>query len=192
MLTDITEITLVTEATLGAKHWAPNTNGDGRQNAPMLLISDEEDISQWSAFADAVSESGNVYAVWEVSPYTLVQTIWIIGEPCSLIAHGKEAGDKALRAAQMAKGAIRALALVDYGSDGDDVPQIGATTCPVVLIRGRQSEIADHHQIVTARAAIGSKCKLVELENCGSRAAESCPQDFLATIQWFLDEAVAD
>ena len=83
-------------------------------------------------------------------------------------------------------GAVRALALVDYGLNDEDVPPFDNTTCPLVLIRGRQSEIADHQQVVSARSALGAKCKLVELENCGSRAAESCPQDFVATVEWFL------
>ena len=103
-----------------------------------------------------------------------------------MIAHGKNAGDVALQAAKMAKGAVRTLALVDYGLDDGDVPPFDNTTCPLVLIRGRQSEIADHQQVVSARSALGAKCKLVELENCGSRAAESCPQDFAATVEWFL------
>ena len=186
MLTDTSEITLVTEAKVAAKHWAPGSENGAPRNAPLLLVSDESDNSQWSQFADTSSESGDVYAVWDVSPYTLVQTIWAIGEPSSVIAHGKNAGDIALQAAKMAKGAVRALALVDYGLNDGDTPPFDNTTCPLVLIRGRQSEIADHQQIVSARSALGTKCKLVELENCGSRAAESCPQDFGATVEWFL------
>ncbi len=186
MLTDTSEITLVTEGKVAAKHWAPSSENGVTRNAPMLLVSNESEHSQWSEFADASSESGDIYAVWDVSPYTLVQTIWAIGEPTSLIAHGKNAGDIALQAAKMAKGAVRALALVDYGLGDGDTPPFDNTTCPLVLIRGRQSEIVDHRKIVLARSALGTKCKLVELENCGSRAAESCPQDFAATVDWFL------
>ena len=186
MLTDTSEITLVTEAKIDAKHWTPGSENGAPRNAPLLLVSDESDNSQWSQFADTSSSSGDVYAVWNLSPYTLVQTIWAIGEPSSVIAHGKKAGDIALQAAKMAKGAVRALALVDYGLEDGDIPPFDNTTCQLVLIRGRQSEITDHQQIVSARSALGGKCKLVELENCGSRAAESCPQDFAATIDWFL------
>lgn len=186
MLTDTSEITLVTEAAVDTKHWAPGSENGAPRNAPLLLLSDESDNDQWAPFADAASASGDVYAVWDVSPYTLVQTIWAIGEPASVIAHGKDAGDIALQAAKMAKGAVRALALVDYGLESDDTPPFDNTTCPLVLIRGRQSEIADHYQVVSARSALGAKCKLVELENCGSRAAESCPQDFGVTVDWFL------
>ena len=186
MLTDTSDITLVTEAKVDTKHWAPGSENGAPRNAPLLLISDETDNSQWAQFADSSSGSGDVYAVWDVSPYVLVQTIWAIGEPSSVIAHGKNAGDIALQAAKMAKGAVRALALVDYGLDDGDGPPFNNTTCPLVLIRGRQSEIADHQQVVSARSALGSKCKLVELENCGSRAAESCPQDFVAAVEWFL------
>ena len=188
MLTDTTEITLVTEATVDTKHWTPGDENGVPRNAPLLLVSSEPDASQWSEFADAAADSGDVYAIWDVEHYTLIQTIWAIGEPASVVAHGKEAGDVALKAARYAKGAIRALALVDYGLEDGDAPAFDSTTCPLVLIRGRQSEIADHQQIVAARAALGGKCKLVELENCGSRAAESCPQDFAATIDWFLKE----
>ncbi|MXZ02597.1 MAG: alpha/beta hydrolase [Chloroflexi bacterium] len=186
MLTDTSEITLVTEAKVATKHWAPASENGAPRNAPLLLVSDESENSQWSRFADDASGSGDVYAVWDVSPYTLVQTIWAIGEPASVVAHGKNAGDIALQAAKMAKGAVRALALVDYGLDDEDTPPFDNTTCPLVLIRGRQSEIADHQQVVSARSALGAKCKLVELENCGSRAAESCPQDFGASVEWFL------
>ncbi len=185
MLTDTTNITLVTEDQVPAKHWAPS-DADDTKNAPILLVSDEDDASQWSGFADAASQSGEVYAIWDVMPYSLVQTIWAVGEPASVIAHGKESCEKALRAAEMGKGAVRALVLVDYGIDESEMPPFTATTCPVVLVRGRQSDIADHEQTVRARTAFGSRSKLVELENCGSRAAESCPQDFAATVEWFL------
>lgn len=191
MLTETTEITLVTEATVNAKHWAPSSQNGASQNGtqrngPMLLLSDEADAGQWSAFAEMASESGHVYATWNVSTYKLIQTIWAIGEPVSVIVQGKETGDKALAAAKLTRGGVRALILVDYGLDEDQEPPFNSTTCPLVLVRGRQSEIASHRQIVAARAALGSKCKLVELENCGSRAAESCPQDFAFTIDWFL------
>ena len=186
MLTDTSEITLVTEAKVDAKHWAPGSENGAPRNAPTLLVSNEADASQWSQFAEITSGSGDVFAIWDVSPYTLVQTIWAIGEPTLVIAHGKNAGEVALQAAKMAKGAVRALALVDYGLDSGEAPPFDNTTCSLVLVRGRQSEIADHQQVVTARSALGSKCRLVELENCGSRAAESCPQDFAATVEWFL------
>lgn len=186
MLTDTSEITLVTDAKVDAKHWGSGAENEALRNAPLLLLSDESDNAQWAEFADAASDSGDVYAVWDVSPYTLVQTIWAIGEPASVIAQGKDAGDIALQAAKMGKGAVRALALVDYGLEDGDTPPFENTTCPLVLIRGRQSEIVDHQEVVSARSALGVKCKLVELENCGSRAAESCPQDFGAAIEWFL------
>ena len=185
MLTDTTEITLVTEAKIAAKQWAP-TDGLLSKNAPLLLVSDESTSSQWSVFANAASESGDVFAIWDITPYTLIQTIWAIGEPTSVVAHGRDACETALQAAKLGKGAIRALVLVDYGLDDGETPSFDSTTCPVALVRGRQSEIASHEQIVRARSALGSKCNLVELENCGSLAASSCPQDFLATIEWFL------
>ena len=185
MLTDTTEITLVTEAKVPAKQWAP-INGLPSKKAPLLLVSDEADSSQWSNFADAASESGDVFAIWDVAPYTLIQTIWAIGEPASVVAQGRDACETALQAAKLGKGAVRALVLVDYGLNEGETPSFDSTTCPVVLVRGRQSEIASHEQIVSARSALGSKCKLVELENCGSRAAASCPQDFQATVDWFL------
>ena len=185
MLTDTNEITLVTEAKVAAKQWVPN-NGSAAKNAPLLLVSAESDAGQWSDFAEAASESGEVYAIWDVAPYTLVQTIWAIGEPISLVAQGKNACEIALQAAKLGKGAVRALVLVDYGLDEGETPSFASTTCPLALVRGRQSDIADHEQTVRARSALGSKCKLVELENCGNRAPESCPQDFLATVEWFL------
>lgn len=188
MLTDTTEITLVTEAKVAAKQWSPS-NGATSINAPILLASARSDASQWSEFADAASESGDVYAVWDLTPYTLIQTIWAIGEPTSVVAQGKDACDIALRAAKLGKGAVRSLVLIDYGLEDNELPSFASTTCPVVLVRGRQSDVATHEQIVRARSALGSKCKLVELENCGARAPESCPQDFLATVEWFLSAA---
>ena len=185
MLTDTTEITLVTEAKVAAMQWAPN-NGATSKNAPLLLVSGESDVGQWSEFADAASESGEVYAIWDVTPYTLIQTIWAIGEPASVVAQGKNACEIALQAAKLGKGAVRALILVDYGLDDGESPTFASTTCPVAIVRGRQSDVADHEQSVRARSSLGSKCKLVELENCGSRAPQSCPQDFLATVEWFL------
>ncbi len=189
MLTDTTEITLVTEAKVGAKQWSPGSQNGAPKNAPMLLVSEESDAGQWSEFADVASETGDVYAVWDVSTYKLIQTVWAIGEPVSLVAQGKAMCNMALTAARFSKGGVRSLVLVDYGLDEGEVPPFGNTTCPLVLVRGRQSEVADHQQVVNARSALGSKCKLVELENCGNRAAESCPQDFAATVEWFLGEA---
>ena len=186
MLTDTTEITLVTEATVAAKQWGPD-NGTLSKNAPLLLISSESDAGQWSEFANAASESGDVYAIWDVAPYTLIQTIWAIGEPASVVAQGRDSCETALQAAEMGKGAVRALFLVDYGLGEGASPAFASTTCPLALVRGRQSDVADHEQTVRARSALGSKCKIVELENCGSRAPESCPQDFLATVEWLLD-----
>ena len=186
MLTDTTEISLVTEALVATKHWAPESTNGLSRNAPLLLVSDRSDNSQWTAYADVASESGQVYAVWDIATYPLIQTIWAIGEPVSVIAQGKQSGDIALEASRWAKGAIRALVLVDYGLGHGESSSFDAPTCPLLLIRGRQSEIADHEEVVKARAAIGEKVKLVELENCGSRAAESCPQDFAASIEWFL------
>ena len=192
MLTETTEITLVTEATVGAKHWSPGSQNGVVKNAPMLLVSDEGDSGQWSEFAEIVSGSGDVFAVWGVSTYKLIQTIWAIGEPVSVIAQGKEMCNRALVAARYSRGGVRSLALVDYGLEEGEEPPFSNTTCPLVLVRGRQSEVADHQQVVAARSALGSKCKLVELENCGSRAAESCPQDFAATVEWFLQADVRD
>ena len=180
MLTDTTEITLVTEAKVAAMQWAPS-NGATSMNAPLLLVSGESDAGQWAEFADAASESGEVYAIWDVTPYTLIQTIWAVGEPASVVAQGRESCETALTAAKLGKGAVRALVLVDYGLDDGESPTFTSTTCPLALVSGRQSDVADHEQTVRARSALGSKCKLVELENCGNRAPESCPQDFLAT-----------
>ena len=189
MLTDTTEITLVTEAKVAAKHWAPEIQNGAPRNAPLLLLSSEVDTGQWSEFAETASKSGDVYAIWDVSIYQLIQTIWAVGEPATLIAQGKEACNSALTASRLSKGGVRALILVDYGLDEGEYSPVDVTTCPLVLVRGRQSEVADHRQVVAARAALGSKCKLVELENCGSRAAESSPQDFAATVDWFLRAA---
>lgn len=189
MLTETTEITLVTEAKVPAKSWSPGSQNGAPRNAPMLLVSSEGDSGQWSEFADGASANGDVYATWDLPVYQLIQTIWAIGEPATVVAQGKASGNKALTAARWSKGGVRALVLVDYGLDAGEKPPVDVTTCPLVLVRGRQSEVADHQQVVAARAALGDKCKLVELENCGSRAAESCPQDFAATIDWFLQSS---
>ena len=129
MLTEKTDITLVTEAKVAAKHWAPR-DADAPKNAPMLLISSESDAPQWSEFADDASDSGDLYAIWDVSPYTLIQTIWAIGEPVSVVAQGKDACDTALRAAEMGKGAVRALALIDYGLDDGEAPAVRRDDLP--------------------------------------------------------------
>ena len=129
MLTDTTEITLVTEAKVAAKQWSPS-NGATSINAPMLLASARSDASQWSEFADAASESGDVYAVWDLTPYTLIQTIWAIGEPTSVVAQGKDACDIALRAAKLGKGALRSLVLIDYGLEDNELPSFAVHNLP--------------------------------------------------------------
>lgn len=185
MLSQTTDITLVTQAKVAAKQWSPS-NGSTSQKSPLLLISSEDDASQWSQFAEEASQAGDVAAIWDITPYTAVQTIWAIGEPVALIAQGKKSCETALHAARLGKGAVRALILVDYGIDAGENPPFKTPSCPIVLVRGRQSDVADHEQTVRARSTFGSKCKLVELENCTDKAPESCPQDFMATVEWFL------
>ena len=187
MLSQTTDITLVTEAKVAAKQWSPS-NGTTSKKSPLLLISSEDDASQWTSFAEDASQGGEAIAVWDLAPYTAVQTIWAIGEPVTVIAQGKASCETALHAARLGKGAVRALVLVDYGIEDGEQPPFNEPSCPIVLVRGRQSEVADHEQTVRARSAFGSKCKLVELENCADKAAESCPQDFAATVEWFLSD----
>ena len=192
MIPDTSKITLVTEATVDAKQWQPEDSNGTPPNAPIILLSDAADATKWVAFAEIAGKSGEVNAVWELTPYTIAQTIWAVGEPCTLISLGQQPGLVALNAANLAKGGVRSLVLVDFGLIDDQILPPTTFAGSVLLLRGRQSAVADHQSAVVARSKIGEKCRLVELENCADNAPESCPRDFATAVDWFLRGEATD
>lgn len=177
---------------IDAIEWHPDSDsskGVGL-NIPVVLVSSKDDAEHWSEFAESLSKNRRVVSLRGLSGYQLLQAIWSMGEPVIIISQGADSGDSALQVARIAKGSVVALALVDYTlpvKTGDLMYLDGPIACTVALIRGRQSSISQHDDIVLARQAIGSRCRLIELENCGDRAAESCPDMFEATIHWLLE-----
>ena len=175
-----------------AIEWHPDSDSskDVGLHIPVVLISNNDDAEHWSEFAESLSKDRHVVALYRLSGYQLLQAIWSMGEPVVVISQGAESGDSVLQAARIAKGAIVMLALVDYTlsiETGDLMYLDDPIACTVALIRGRQSLISQHDDIVLARQAISSGCRLIELENCGDRAAESCPDVFEATIHWLIE-----
>lgn len=184
-----TTLTLPTGREVEASLWSPKEDdeGDGL-GIPLALFSSLADSGQWSTFAASISRDRLVYGFSDLPAYILLQSVWAIGEPAVLVTQGPAAGEAGLRIADIAKGTISALALVDYHLPDHEVDLTAQPTCPIAVIRGRQSQIADHTQAVAARDAIGSKCRLIELENCADRAAESCPSEFETAIRWLILE----
>ncbi len=183
-----TVLNLPTDAEVSVNLWSPSdSDAQCRFNLPLVLYSDLEDAEHWSIFAESMSQDRLVYGLWDLSPYLLLQSIWMIGEPAILVTQGLQPGDAGIRVANIARGSVTALALVDYCLSENSPSTTKDFTCPIVLIRGRQSQICDHTQAVATREAIGSKCRLVELEYCADRPAESCPQDFEAAIRWLIE-----
>ncbi len=188
-----TTLTLPTGAEVHANLWSPsNSDGQTRLSLPIALHSTQDDAEHWSTFAESMSKDRLIYGLCDLTPNLLLQSMWTIGEPSILITQGSQPGDAGIQVASIARGTVVALALVDYHLSEDSPSPINRFACPSALIRGRQSEISDHTQAVAARDFIGNRCRLIELENCENRAAESCPQDFEAAIRWLIDSGSDD
>ena len=146
----------------------------------MLLLTNPESIQEWDAFAQIASRHWRIVALWDVTAFQLVQSVWAIGEPVALCTNGTPVGNVALRAQSIAPGAIPLVALIDFEPNDGAIQTDGR----VAIVRGRQSERLSHQDAVKARQVIGDTCQLVEIENCGNNAAASCPSEFEAAISW--------
>ncbi len=181
-----TTLTLPTGESVDADLWRPPEKDNALLSSAVILLSTPSEPIDWDIFAESLSRDRLVYRLHGVSSYRLLQALWAIDDSAAMISHGLAAGNVAMHTADIAAGAISALILADYyAPDGIDSILIRAS-CPIVLIRGRQSEISSHRQIVRTRNAIGEKCALIELDNCGDRVAESCPGEFEAAVRWSL------
>lgn len=185
---DKTTLTLFTGESVDAVIWSQGTQASDEQlRSPAVLLSSQAEANHWNAFAEKLSKDRTVYALWGLTGHQLLQTIWHIGEPSIVISQGAVSGDAALHAAYIARGTASSLMLIDYSISEDSFAPAEEIASPTLLIRGRQSDISSHTEIVAARQMLHSRPRLVELENCGDRAAESCPEQFIATVRWFLD-----
>ena len=64
-------------------------------------------------------------------------------------------------------------------------------SCPVLLVRGRQSALLTHETAVKMRAALpSSQMRLAELEGGGHWFYQDFPEAFEITVRWFLDDLV--
>ena len=64
-------------------------------------------------------------------------------------------------------------------------------TCPVLLVRGRQSTLLTHETSVKMRASLpSSQMRLAELEGGGHWFHQDFPEAFEITVRWFLDDLV--
>ena len=67
----------------------------------------------------------------------------------------------------------------------------GRISCPVLLVRGRQSTLLTHETAVKMRAALpSSQMRLAELEGGGHWFYQDFPEAFEITVRWFLDDLV--
>ena len=64
-------------------------------------------------------------------------------------------------------------------------------SCPVLLVRGRQSTLLTHETAVKMRASLpSSQIRLAELEGGGHWFYQDFPEAFEITVRWFLDDLV--
>ena len=64
-------------------------------------------------------------------------------------------------------------------------------SCPVLLVRGRQSTLLTHETAVKMRASLpSSQMRLAELEGGGHWFYQDFPEAFEITVRWFLDDLV--
>ncbi len=69
----------------------------------------------------------------------------------------------------------------------------GRISCPVLLVRGRQSALLTHETAVKMRDALpASRTRLAELEGGGHWFYQDFPEAFEITVRWFLDELGTD
>ena len=67
----------------------------------------------------------------------------------------------------------------------------GRISCPVLLVRGRQSNLLTHETAVKMREALPtSRMRLAELEGGGHWFYQDFPEAFEITVRWFLDDLV--
>lgn len=67
----------------------------------------------------------------------------------------------------------------------------GRISCPVLLVRGRQSALLTHETAVKMRASLpSSQMRLAELEGGGHWFYQDFPEAFEITVRWFLDDLV--
>ena len=67
----------------------------------------------------------------------------------------------------------------------------GRISCPVLLVRGRQSNLLTHETAVKMREALPtSRMRLAELEGGGHWFQQDFPEAFEITVRWFLDDLV--
>ena len=67
----------------------------------------------------------------------------------------------------------------------------GRISCPVLLVRGRQSTLLTHETAVKMREALPtSRMRLAELEGGGHWFYQDFPEAFEITVRWFLDDLV--
>lgn len=67
----------------------------------------------------------------------------------------------------------------------------GRISCPVLLVRGRQSTLLTHETAVKMRASLpSSQMRLAELEGGGHWFYQDFPEAFEITVRWFLDDLV--
>ncbi len=67
----------------------------------------------------------------------------------------------------------------------------GGISCPVLLVRGRQSALLTHETAVRMREALPtSQVRLAELEGGGHWFYQDFPEAFEITVRWFLNDLV--
>jgi len=76
---------------------------------------------------------------------------------------------------------VGALILVDCTPPAD----LPIPSCPVLLVRGRQSEHVQHAEEVAEFERL-EHGRIVELESCGNDPVTQCPEQLAETIRWFL------
>lgn len=185
-----TDLHLADGSSLRVSRWSakvqPSGTDAGNAGAvPLVLVSSDDRPPSWDALAEYAGLRWRIFACHNPTANQLLQAIWSIGEPAVVCANGDEAAANALHAQSASPGAIPLAVLIDFGMSDDESP-VNPGPGNVAIIRGRQSQVASHTDAVRARAAIGERCVLIELENCGDNAAESNPAEFESAISWLM------
>ena len=185
-----TDLHLADGSSLRVSRWSakvqPSGTDAGNAGAvPLVLVSSDDRPPSWDALAEYAGLRWRIFACHNPTANQLLQAIWSIGEPAVVCANGDEAAANALHAQSAGPGAIPLAVLIDFGMTGDESP-VNAGPGSIAIVRGRQSQVTNHADAVRARAAIGERCVLIELENCGDNAAESSPAEFESAISWLM------
>ena len=150
---------------------------------PIVIVAPGTSAADWSDFAALLVASRAPLLADVSSAHELVQFIWEIGEPVSLLSQGEAAAAWVSEVVKMAPGAVSALVICDGVIPAGLIGTMHAV--PVLILRGRQSKLLSHEEAVRLRESL-PHTMLIEPEDCGDFPAKDNPDAAAAALNLFI------